>query len=72
MTDGGSGEDRRAGIAVLVRPLRIVNRRGLHARAAAKFVALAERRRPLAALGYVVASCAGAILGAALGIAIAT
>lgn len=43
MTDGESGEDRRAGVAVLVRPLRIVNQRGLHARAAAKFVALAER-----------------------------
>ncbi len=28
---------------MLVRPLRIVNQRGLHARAAAKFVALAER-----------------------------
>jgi phosphocarrier protein HPr len=43
VTDGESGEDRRAGVAVLVRPLRIVNQRGLHARAAAKFVALAER-----------------------------
>jgi phosphocarrier protein len=30
-------------VPVLVRPLRIVNQRGLHARAAAKFVALAER-----------------------------
>ncbi len=28
---------------MLVRSLRVVNRRGLHARAAAKFVALAER-----------------------------
>jgi phosphocarrier protein HPr len=43
VTDGESGEDRRAGVAVLVRSLRIVNQRGLHARAAAKFVALAER-----------------------------
>lgn len=43
MTDSESGEDRRAGVAVLVRPLRIVNQRGLHARAAAKFVAVAER-----------------------------
>ncbi|MDE2334470.1 MAG: HPr family phosphocarrier protein [Rhodospirillales bacterium] len=43
MTDAASGEDRREGVAVLVRTLRIVNQRGLHARAAAKFVALAER-----------------------------
>jgi CrcB protein len=32
-------------------------------------VALAERRRPALAILYVVASCAGAIVGAALGVA---
>lgn len=35
--------DRRDGVPVLRRTLGIVNERGLHARAAAKFVALAER-----------------------------
>ncbi len=43
MTGGESGEDRPAVVPVLTRSLRIVNQRGLHARAAAKFVALAER-----------------------------
>ncbi len=43
MTSDGGAEDRPAVVPVLVRPLRIVNQRGLHARAAAKFVALAER-----------------------------
>ncbi len=37
--DGGSGN----GAAVLSRTLTICNKRGLHARAAAKFVTLAER-----------------------------
>ncbi len=43
MTDGEGGEDRRAAVPVLTRPLRIINERGLHARAAAKFVSLLER-----------------------------
>ena len=40
--DSGSG-DNRSGDIVLSRTLAITNRRGLHARAAAKFVTLAER-----------------------------
>lgn len=43
MTDGESGQPRPASVPVLTRSLRIVNQRGLHARAAAKFVAVAER-----------------------------
>jgi phosphocarrier protein len=43
VTDDESREDRPASVPVLTRSLRIVNQRGLHARAAAKFVTLAER-----------------------------
>lgn len=43
MTDGEGEEDRRASVPVLARSLRIINERGLHARAAAKFVSLLER-----------------------------
>ena len=46
MTDTGSSPDQDPGGAdasVLRRTLLIVNKRGLHARAAAKFVTLAER-----------------------------
>lgn len=43
MNDGAEEPDRRDGVPVLRRSLVIVNARGLHARAAAKFVALAER-----------------------------
>lgn len=39
----GSGSDSAGGEARLTRTLSIVNRRGLHARAAAKFVTMAER-----------------------------
>ena len=37
------GAEAGAGSATLSRTFRIVNRRGLHARAAAKFVTMAER-----------------------------
>lgn len=44
MTDGtNTGAPEAAGAPVLTRTLEICNRRGLHARAAAKFVTLAER-----------------------------
>ena len=46
MTDGGPPPEQDPGGAdasVLRRTLLIVNKRGLHARAAAKFVTLAER-----------------------------
>ena len=39
----GGDENPSDGAAVLVRHLTICNKRGLHARAAAKFVSLAER-----------------------------
>jgi phosphocarrier protein HPr len=38
-----SGDAEPAGAPVLSRLVRVMNKRGLHARAAAKFVALAER-----------------------------
>jgi len=38
-----SGESAPGGAPVLTRVVRITNKRGLHARAAAKFVTLAER-----------------------------
>jgi phosphocarrier protein len=41
--DIGAGEQQASGNTVLTRTLTICNRRGLHARAAAKFVSLAER-----------------------------
>ena len=43
MNDGGGAENGSAAAPVLIRTLTIRNRRGLHARAAAKFVSLAER-----------------------------
>lgn len=46
MTEGSGGEggnERGASATVLTRQLAIVNKRGLHARAAAKFVTIAER-----------------------------
>lgn len=42
-TSGDSPETASGGAAVLTRTVVVPNRRGLHARAAAKFVALAER-----------------------------
>ncbi len=41
--DAAEGGNNNEGGAVLVRSLTICNKRGLHARAAAKFVSLAER-----------------------------
>jgi phosphocarrier protein len=41
--DGPEDGPPGAGASVLARSLRICNRRGLHARAAAKFVSLAEK-----------------------------
>lgn len=44
MAEGAeAGEPAGEGAAVLTRQLTIVNKRGLHARAAAKFVTIAER-----------------------------
>ncbi len=43
VADGAGGETPREGGPVLRRTLQIRNRRGLHARAAAKFVSLAEQ-----------------------------
>lgn len=40
---GGGEEQSTNGASVLVRHLTICNKRGLHARAAAKFVSMAER-----------------------------
>ena len=43
-TDGGAGPEAEIGaVPILVRTIVIRNRRGLHARAAAKLVTLAER-----------------------------
>lgn len=38
-----AGEDTPTGAPVLTRTVRVMNKRGLHARAAARFVTLAER-----------------------------
>ena len=43
MNDGPDGTAAEPGAAQLSRTVTIVNRRGLHARAAAKFVTMAER-----------------------------
>lgn len=44
MTEGATDDSQGSGVVpVLTRTLEVCNRRGLHARAAAKFVTLAER-----------------------------
>ena len=43
MSENGADSPDASGVTVISRRLTICNRRGLHARAAAKFVTMAER-----------------------------